>query len=463
MPSRTAIPAAVLMLAAGAATHAGDLFSFTVTETGNPANTLTAGDSSLPDLAEALADTTGAFSAFATTDFTASLTYGGVAGALDITYQQTGGAFGGERLIINNILGSNGPIVFDSANGSLGDQLEDFFLEDDPERISKFLEEIAKRSVVAITDGNPSASTNKSANYKFHRFGLHADFAPSTWRLSWMNENRRPVVPAENGQRRRDGEPDLRRGSADAYTLSHQPGDYGSVSINQEKRFRTRVDFTGGVINAGDFEGSSFDLAWSGQFRLDERFAFVLGIPISYHEIEGADVFQVGVHLDAPITIVSPGMEDRSGFTWQFTPGIGSDTVGSFDFAAGGVLTTVSFNNRLAYDLQQWSFVAAQQISFHEGQEAEFDDDRRLDPGVSQQILKLGGKVTYMPSDNIFLYGGATWTTFGQDAAVDQFTSPMAGFGFRSSGGSVFTLGWRADFGDDYDAQLATFTVDIPF
>ncbi|MEM9064857.1 MAG: hypothetical protein AAGB51_05145 [Planctomycetota bacterium] len=439
---RTTIVIAAVTLC-GAQAAAQDLFSVTVTEIGNPGNTLTAGDSVLPDLVESLADTSGAFSSFSTIDFNATLSYAGVANAMEITYLQTGGVFGGEVLIIDNLLGSDGPIVFDSANGDLGDQLEDFFLEDDPERIGKFLEEIAKQSLVAVTDGNPLATTARSAQYKFDRFGLFADAGPTTWQLSWMDENRRPVVPGEGAETAPDAPP-------------------ATVSINEPERFRARVDVAGYTTEADGFEGSSFDVAYSAELRLDNRLSVVLGVPISYHEVEGADVFNIGFHLDAPITLASPAFDKKRGFTWQITPGIGTDISGSFDFAAGGVLYTWALNNRLTYDLERWSFTTAQQFSFHESEEIEFDDSR-FDPNVSQQILKLGGKVSYRVSDNLFVYGGATWTKFIQDVAVDDYTTPMAGFGLRSSGGSTITVGWQADYGGDFERQGARLLVDVPF
>ena len=184
LPLPTA-PAALFSLvslaALGAHAQSDELFVFDLAESGNPSNTLTVGGSTLPDLAQDLADTEGAFASFDGVAFDAMLQYAGVAGALDISYDPTGGMGGGALLTINNIEGYDGPpIVLDEADGDLGDQLEDFFLKDNPDIIKDFLGAIAEQSVVAVTDGNPLASTARSAKYRFDRFGLFADVSPAS-------------------------------------------------------------------------------------------------------------------------------------------------------------------------------------------------------------------------------------------------------------------------------------------
>lgn len=72
-----------------------ELFVFDLTETGNPGNTLIVGGSTLPDLAQDLADTEGDFASFDGVPFDAMLRYGGVDGAIDITYDPSGGTGGG--------------------------------------------------------------------------------------------------------------------------------------------------------------------------------------------------------------------------------------------------------------------------------------------------------------------------------------------------------------------------------
>ena len=178
---------ALILLAAAAAlpgaalAQSDELFVFDLTETGNPGNTLIVGGSTLPDLAEDLADTEGDFASFDGVTFDAMLRYAGVDGAIDINYDPSGGAGGGAVLTINSIAGYDGPpIVLDEADGDLGDQLQDFFLKDNPDIIKDFLSAIAETSPVSITDGNPLASTARSARYRFDRFGLYADASPAS-------------------------------------------------------------------------------------------------------------------------------------------------------------------------------------------------------------------------------------------------------------------------------------------
>lgn len=448
-----AIPAALALAGAAGtpgAAAANDLFTINVVEIGNPSNTLGVGGETLPDLVNDLADTAGAFAGFSGTNFSASLNYAGVAGAVQITYLPTGGTGGGELLRIDSLLGTGESFIFDSATGGLGDQLEDFFLETNPDAISDFLSEIAKRSLVAVTDGNPISTTANSADYKFRRFGLHKNFSPTTWELSWMDTNRRPVVPAETANETEDE-------SVPSTTA------LPTVSINSPgNKLRSRIDAAAAYIDADGFEGSWFQIAPSFELALSDRFSAVLGIPISYHEIEEADVINIGVHLDLPITLAVPDFGSDSGFTWTLTPGAAVDGVGSVDFAAGGVLYSGSVNNRVSYDLPGWSFALSQQISFHEGEQIEVDEFT-IDPGVSQQILKLGGKVTWFMNDNAYVFGGYTWTDFLDDAAVDNYQTPTAGVGIRFGDGGTLAASWFMDTGDDFERQAASVTFQLPF
>jgi hypothetical protein len=109
-----------------------------------------------------------------------------------------------------------------------------------------------------------------------------------------------------------------------------------------------------------------------------------------------------------------------------------------------------------------WSATAAQSFTWHRGQKLEIGD-YEFDPGVDQRILKLGGKVSKTLGDKAFVFGGATWTDFIEDAAVDNYVTPTAGFGFRFRNGGVLWFAYEGDFADDFDRQQVRFDMAFSF
>lgn len=237
--------------------------------------------------------------------------------------------------------------------------------------------------------------------------------------------------------------------------------ELGSVAVDHGG-FLSRVDFLGQVVEAGDFSGSNFDLTFSTEMRITERFGLVFGLPIGYHSIENADVFNVGLHLDAPMNLMIVDPDAEKGFSWTVTPGVSAEAVLSYDYAAGGTLYSFGLTNAFRYDYDKWTFIAAQQYTVHESTKLDVDD-YSIDPGISQTILKLGGKVLFRMNRGAAIYAGATWTDFLEDAAVDNYTSPVAGFAWQFHNGANITLGYEGDFGEDYEAHGGRLTFQLPF
>jgi len=447
MTARTLIALAFSAVPGIALAQADELFVFELTETGNMSNSLIVGGSTLPDLAEDLADTEGDFASFDGLQFDAMLRYAGVDGAIDINYDPSGGSMGGAVLTINNIEGYDGPpIVLDEADGDLGDQLQDFFLKDNPDIIKDFLSAIAETSPVSITDGNPLASTARSANFRFNRFGLFADASPASNQINRMFVDRVDPGLAGDAESAEDDVPRMQLGSAMI--------DHGG--------FLSRIDFTGQTVSAGDFDGSSFDVNFSTEARLNERVSLAFGVPIGYHTIEGADVFNIGLHVNLPINIMLIEEDAKQGFSWTLTPGVSAEGVVSYDFAAGGTLYSLGVTNAFRYDYDRFTFIAAQQITIHESTELDVDE-YKIDPGIEQQILKLGGKALYRFTDAAAVYVGGTWTDFLEDAAIDDYVTPVAGVMWQLKNGANLSIGYEGDFGDDYDAHGGRLTFQMPF
>ncbi|MEM9167989.1 MAG: hypothetical protein AAGB48_13310 [Planctomycetota bacterium] len=457
-PPRTLIATASLAIAGHAAAQSDDLFVFDLVDTGNPSNTLTVGGSSLPDLLTDLGDTTGDFSSFDGVPFDATITYAGIDDAIEVTYDPTGGTGGGELVIITNLLGNTGSFTFDEIDGDLGEQLEDFFLQNDDEVIENFLATVAELSPVAVTDGNPLASTARSARYSFFRYGLFSDATPTDRELRRVFAD--PILSD-------DDNPGPAPATYDADALVDDETSPAIFSPNGTSELdyggtRFRLDFRGQTIDAGGFDGSSFDVALSTEVRFSDRVSVIVGAPLAYHQVGDGDVFNAGINAGLPIRILIPDEDDDFGVKWQVTPLANIDTVFSYDLAAGGILYGFGLNNLLTIELGPVSLVTSQQYTVHESLALDANDVS-LDPGVEQQILKLGGKLQWAMTDNVYIYGGGVWTDFLEDAAVDDYTTALAGFGLRTSDGCQIVLGYEGDFGDDYDAHGGALIFQLPF
>ena len=453
----TAIAAAVI--AGAAAVHASgqsdELFVFQLTETGNPSNSLTVGGSNLPDLLTDLGDQEGEFASFDGTAFDATIQYAGIADAVDVSYDPTGGAGGGEVITINGLLGYDGPpLVFDAANGDIGQQLEDYFLQNGDGTIEDFLAAVAELSPVAVTDGNPLSSTARSARYSFFRYGLFSDVTPTDRELRRVYAEQAPVPMADPNDEAGDGTETDGASPALFAPQGSRTLDYGGT--------RFRLDFRGQTIDAGGFTGESFDLALSTEIRFHDRVSVIVGVPIAYHSVGGGDVFNAGLNAGVPVRFLIPDEDDTVGVKWQLTPFANLDTVFSYDLAAGGVLWGFGLNNLVQFDLGPVSLVTSQQYSVHESLTLDVDE-YSFDPGVEQQILKLGGKLQWYATDNGYIYAGGIWTDFIEDAAVDNYTTGLAGVGLRTSNGFNVVVGYEGDFGDDYEAHGAALSLQLPF
>jgi len=452
-PRRRTARLGTLALCCALAGHAqaNDLFTVNLAETGNPGNSLFVGSSSLPNMLERLADQTGAFQSFNGVPFSASVSYAGVANAISITYDPTGGANGGELLTITDLAGTNATVAFDRANGNLGNQIRDFFLRDDPDTLKRFLREMSRRSLVAVTDGNPLATTARSARYKFERLALHSDWTETENSLyNRFSIDHRAHEAYERAHRA--GETP----GPDATPLGNLPVHKASTPV------RTRFDFVAQAIDADGFQGYSFDLNTSVEYVFTEHISGVFGVPLAYHEVEGADVFNGGFHLDMPVRIVMPEYGRTRGVTWLVTPGASMDWTGSTDFAAGGILWSAGLSSAVIVHLDKLRLVASGQYTLHEGQKLKIDD-YEFDPGVSQQILKLGGKAVYSVAQKLDVYAGITYTDFLRDAAVNNYWSPTAGVAFVFRNGATISVGYEGDFADNFERHGGRVGVSLPF
>ncbi|MFN0134222.1 MAG: hypothetical protein ACKVW3_17050 [Phycisphaerales bacterium] len=399
----------VAVASASVARADDDLFSVMVAPTGTGPAPITVRDSNIINLADDLIDTTGDFSSFFGVDFRAALTYADVPDAIVFTMSAD------RQTATLQLLGQ--PVrTFSAANGSLSDQIEDYLRGDRGGKrdLRRFFDEINRRSLVAVTDGNPLASTARAAQFTFDRFGFRAD------------------DPAFEGR--------------------------GEDGNSEADGFSFRMDSIGGAIRTDAGDGSSFTFAPSFQFRFNERFAVVAAIPVEAHEIEGSSVGFVGFHVAAPIRVLLPS--NGSPVLWQITPSLGSLFSASEDFAAGGLLSTAGVTSLLSLGVKDWTFSLVNHVSFYEGEKIK-GDDFEWESGVSQGILKNGVQVSWRFADNWFVYASGAYSNFLNDARVDHWWSPEAGIGFRTSGGFAVVGGYEANLASDYETHRARLTLQF--
>ncbi len=408
----TAAAAAVGLSASPAAAQFGDLFEVFVTATdGSGTPDLTVTGSSLPDLIEDLVNAQGGFSSYTGVAFDADISVAGVVDAINITVDPVAGT----ASLTFTALGPGAP-TFVFTGGNLLAQIEQFIQDNLSGQITEFLRAINTLSSVAVTDGSPISTTAMTAEYVFDRFGLHADLT------AWE---------------RRDS--DFRHTGAG---------------------FQGRVDVYYNTIDTDTGDGQSVAIAPSLQYTFDENVAVALLFPISYMTIEGSEVFNLQMDLAVPINLVLPDEVVPVGL--RVTPFGTLSSSASVDFIAGGLFGGGGVLGTLYLDLGGFQASASAQISFHESINLSYAG-YSFDPGVSQQIVKAGFKVTQSIGENFYVYTSFTFSSFLQPAAVDEFITPGAGFGYRTRSGLNISAGYTGDIGNGFNGHQLRATLQLPF
>jgi hypothetical protein len=372
---------------------------FTVTATNNLGiTTATVGASSVVNLIERAVNASDAFAG----SVGGSLNYAGVANAITYT------------------AGVNPTITIPStsftrtfANTA---ELTDFLKKDGSAEVAKFLKAMAAQSLVAITDGNPNATTARSASDAYQNYGM---------------------TFAETKE-----EKDADKSNTDRVGL----GIIADV----------------GSFDANGIKGTVYSLPLFARFKLSDRVGLNLDLPLNYTKIEGANAFGVGLGVGVPVKMI-PRAKDNPWY-WQLTPFGGANLSASKDLAAGGLLANGGLNSLLAYDFGSFAVSMGNHFSVHEGVPITVSD-YKFDPGVSQQVLKNGLKLDVPVGRRWIFDVYAVHTKFLTAAAVDQYITVGGEVGYRLLGkadaankkGGYLKLGLYADVGDNYTSAHAQF------
>jgi hypothetical protein len=408
---RLIVLAAALLLPAQEA-RAVDLFEiFVVNTDGSGVPDLTVGGWELPELLEDLIQAQDDFASFAGVAFSADITFMGVQNAINITVDPATQT----ATLTFTALGAGAP-TFTFSGAQLWQQIEDFLQDNLSDALADFIKAINELSLVAVTDGTPLSTTALSADYIFDRFALHGDFT--------------------RAERRAAAEQEL---------------DIG---------LRGRFDVYYNNIDTDVADGYSLALAPSLEWVFNEDLSLGFLFPITYTDIEGAEVLNAHIDVALPWRLLHPNEHSPLGL--RVTPFGSLALSGSVDTVSGAIIGAGGVQGTATLELGDVTVSGSVQYSYHESLALRYESwDFDLD--ITQQIVKVGGKVTQRLGDNFFIYGTFVYTTFLEDAAVDDWITPGAGLGYRLENGLNISAGYTADIADGYDSHNLRATFQIPF
>lgn len=395
-----------LGLLTAASVYAGKSpFEATATTT-LPANnvTISARGNNLEDFLSSLVNAEGQFSQLDNKPYDANATFLGVADAIRFTSNATGTSVTMTLAPIGFTRTFTGP-----SSDAVEDQITDFFEKEGADTVAEFLKAIAKKSPVAVTDGNPNSATATMASSLF------------------LGQGFTPVDEFGFGS-------DLDADGSD----SKRFGGFG-------------VGFNAGKFKAAGFEGETIDFSLSGlNFGLGERVRLVTPISLNYLKVEGAEVAGIGGSVALPIRLKVMNKDNR--WNWRVTPLAGISGRASVDLGSGALLWQAGVINSVDYRINsKLVFAFINQITYHKSIELEYDD-YSFDPKIDQQIIKNGVRLVTPLTRRLIGDVFAVDTRFLKDAAVDQFWSFGGSLSLRASQRFNLTLGANYDTGDNFES-----------
>jgi len=388
---------ATIVVTSGVA-GATDLFGVEATFSGG---TITQTASSLPELVDALVNNQGAFVPLVGNDFTGSLTYYGIPGAVVVDVQ------GDNQLTITSPLTGLNRTFTGIDRNDLEDQLTDWLLKEGSREVAKLIQAAAERSAAALTDGNPSSATARMADRAFGAFGL---------------------FPASR----------VMRGSA--------PGSYAALWFHTRQ---SKADTAVGTANSANYE---FNIPW--WLNFGRNVSLMGSTSGQYMDTEGTAFYGFGSDFGLGIRpIVRDG---QSNVGWQVTPFLGLTGMGTYDGALGGLLNQYGITSRLEFQLPRGILlIVANQFSHFNSLELKIEDVE-IDPEIDQDVLKNGLMVDFplLRANSLYANGFFVDTRFLQDAAIDNYQTVGAGLSLRSDRLSLNAYVSR-DFASDFSSWNA--------
>ncbi len=378
-----------------------------ILEASDASQTIIVGASSLPDLISNYIEFEEAFSAISAVQSQAFLNYLGVENALRIEYQEAG--YGQYEARLTSSVTDLDRIFTGGSPDEVSEQIEDFLVGEGSNEWAKIQQAINRRSPASITDGNPAAAT--------------ASVAKSTFAQTL--DDIQDVLNVLSGEEPSGSGVDLGIGlSSGSFTVTLPDGR--------------------------EVEGKNTDLAIPYKHKINERLSLALNLPLGYMETEGAEIFTVGLNLALPYAAIPVSKEKN--VSWKIAPVGGVLLRGSYDFASGAALYHLGASSAVTFKVGPSSLLTiGNQIGFYESFEVAFDKVK-VDPNISQQILKNGLRYHYLFGANKRWVVNALYvnTAFLSDAAVSNYHTFGGGIAYRFTRKITIGLHGNYDLGDNY-------------
>ena len=440
----TGFAAAGLCLVGPAVAPAQELFS--ITATGNGVNTVTATGSNVLDLTESAIETFDAFSSLDGQNVVATLNYAGVPNTARFTINASET---NATLEFPNI-GFSRTFTGSDAD-DLADQIEDFIEDDGADVYAQVLEDLNQRSVAAVLDGNPFATTALLARHTFDLYGVGTPGPAwaNPYRFEYQRAPRQPgAEPYRDGYVAQWDDP------YDDYGYD-EPDDgpnFGWYTINP--RFSS--------IEAGPFDGTSGGVDLAGGFNFNPHFGIAGGVTLQYVDYEDTEVFHSSGHFALPINLIPRNRAHP--VSWQVTPFFTTGVGGSIDAAAGGAYIGGGGATNLRVQLGDLaSLTLGGQIIYFDGQDIEYDD-YEFQTDLGQTLVSAGALLTFLldgTDGHAYLAGGATYFEYLDDAAVQRWITPEIGLGWRFNDNFRIQGSYRPTFGDAEDDDYIAHTGQV--
>ncbi|MEQ2006341.1 MAG: hypothetical protein ABMA26_06055 [Limisphaerales bacterium] len=397
-----------LLWAGGRDLRSEDLFTMSVA----PGGTVV-GSSSLLTLVDKILNGKDEFAFFAGPGaaYTGTLKYGTVQNAMsfDMNALRTAATL--------NIPSIGFSQVFAGVNqADLETQIENFLKKDGSSVYARFLKSMAAQSLVAVSDGNPNATTASAAALSYQNYAM-------TMAETREEKQNAAVAAAAN-------------------------------------RVALGIMADVGAFNANGIKGKAYSLPMFARFKLTERVGLNFDLPLSYIDIDGAKVFGAGLSVGVPVKVVRKTKE--SPWFWQLTPFVGGNVSASKDLLAGGFLANGGLNSVVSHDFGPVTLSLGNHLSIHEGFPLTISS-YKLDPGVSQQIVKNGLKLDVPIGQRWIFDVYGIHTKFLSAAALDQYVTLGGEIGYRFGAkpnaakktSGYLKLGLYADVGEDFTSAHA--------
>lgn len=394
----------VALLGIVSISRAGDPFTVSVqTTSGTPMSNSVSG-ATLPDLISNVVNAQNEFSGYSNRDISASVKYGGLNNAIEVSKNAAGTS---ATLTIPSIGFTK--TFTGTSSSDLKDQIINYGKKNGANIYGDFVRSINTNTDLGVTDGNPLATTAMLSNQAFYQFGLQ----PA------------PIMPGQ-------GVPN---------------------PLDQVATANVRFDLNVGYSHTDDSSGYFAQFALSLGFKFGDRVGLVFSTPFMYRSVDGADVFHIGEEISLPILLIEP-QGDKS-FSWLVTPEVMGAVAGSYDLATGGTFIGGGATSSLSYAFGGFVFTLADQLEYFHGFPFSFSD-YKFETNLDQAVLKNGVKVTKFFGDALFVDAGITYTQFLQHADIGEYWSPSLSIGMRLGPYSGIRLGYLGDFGKGYTVHSGT-------